>query len=70
MGAGPSDPELLTLQAHRLLRSCDALVHDSLMPKALLDLARSSADMIFTKTNFRSTPLATAMTNIRVQART
>ena len=47
VGAGPGDPELLTLKAHRLLRECDALVHDSLVPKALLDLVGSDCERHF-----------------------
>ncbi len=47
VGAGPGDPELLTLKAHRLLRCCDALVHDSLVPKALLDLVPEHCERHF-----------------------
>jgi uroporphyrin-III C-methyltransferase len=47
VGAGPGDPELLTLRAHRLLRSCDALVHDSLVPRALLDLVPTHCECHF-----------------------
>ena len=47
VGAGPGDPELLTLKAHRLLSECTALVHDSLVPKALLDLVGPNCERHF-----------------------
>ncbi|MCT0214545.1 MULTISPECIES: uroporphyrinogen-III C-methyltransferase [unclassified Synechococcus] len=47
VGAGPGDPELLTLKAHRLLSQCDALVHDALVPRALLDLTPEGCERHF-----------------------
>ena len=47
VGAGPGDPELLTVKAQRLLSECDALVYDSLVPKEVLDLVPSSCERHF-----------------------
>ena len=47
VGAGPGDPELLTLKAHRLLTRCDALVYDSLVPKEVLDLVPQHCERQF-----------------------
>ncbi len=46
VGAGPGDPELLTVKALRLLQSADVVVHDRLTPQDILDLARPDARMI------------------------
>lgn len=43
VGAGPGDPELLTLKAARLLESCDVVLHDDLVPPAVLALVRRKA---------------------------
>ncbi len=39
VGAGPGDPELLTVKALRLIESADVLMHDDLVPQEILQLA-------------------------------
>jgi len=46
VGAGPGDPELLTLKALRALQDADLILHDRLVPEAVLDLARRDAARI------------------------
>lgn len=46
VGAGPGDPELLTLKALRLLQGADVVLHDRLTPQPILDLARAGARLI------------------------
>ncbi len=43
VGAGPGDPELLTLKALRTLQDADVILHDRLVPAAVLDFARRDA---------------------------
>jgi uroporphyrin-III C-methyltransferase len=45
VGAGPGDPELLTVKAHRLLRIADAVLHDDLVPPEILTLIPSTAQI-------------------------
>ena len=43
VGAGPGDPDLLTVKAARLLASCDVVLHDDLVPPAVLGAANPRA---------------------------
>ena len=47
VGAGPGDPELITLKAHRVLGQADAVVYDHLVDAQLLELVRPGCERIF-----------------------
>jgi uroporphyrin-III C-methyltransferase len=46
VGAGPGDPDLLTVRAARLIAAADVIVHDHLAGSAVLALAPADAEMI------------------------
>jgi len=46
VGAGPGDPELMTLKALRVLDDADVVVHDRLVDRRVLELARREARFI------------------------
>lgn len=46
VGAGPGDPELLTMKAIRALKAADVVFHDKLVGEGVLDLARREAELI------------------------
>ncbi|MEO1521691.1 MAG: precorrin-4 C(11)-methyltransferase [Cyanobacteria bacterium J06633_2] len=49
VGAGPGDPELLTIKAQRIIAHADVIVFaDSLVPKQIVDLSREGAEHIRT----------------------
>src|SRR5881409_3250198 len=47
VGAGPGDPELLTLRGAELLRRADVVVYDALVNPDLLRLAPKEAEIIY-----------------------
>lgn len=46
IGAGPGDPELLTVKAVRILASADIILHDALVTPEVLELASPEAHII------------------------
>jgi len=46
VGAGPGDPDLLTVKALRLLQSAHVILHDDLVPQAIIDLASPHAEIV------------------------
>ncbi len=47
IGAGPGDPELLTVKAARVLKEADVVVYDRLVSDAILDLLPAGTTRIF-----------------------
>lgn len=46
IGAGPGAEDLLTLRAQRVLMEADVIVHDALVPQAVIDMGRRDAERL------------------------
>src|SRR5437762_9656756 len=46
VGAGPGDPDLITVRGLKCLRGADVVLHDALIPPELLAEARADAELV------------------------
>ncbi|WP_183556733.1 uroporphyrinogen-III C-methyltransferase [Mucilaginibacter sp. SP1R1] len=47
LGAGPGDPELITVKGYKILQQADVILYDNLANKALLDIAKADCEKIY-----------------------
>jgi uroporphyrin-III C-methyltransferase len=47
VGAGPGDPELITIKAYKALQSADVILYDNLINRELLAIARENCEKLY-----------------------
>ena len=66
IGAGPGDPELLTIKAQRILKNADVILYaDSLVPKQILQDVRPDAELIPTGNKILEDIIPLAIARVR-----
>lgn len=68
VGAGPGDPDLLTLKAVRALEQADLVLHDALPGRAVLRHVRSGAEIVAVGKRKGAAPIPQAKINARLVA--
>lgn len=47
LGAGPGDPELITVKGYKILQEADVILYDNLANKDLLDIAKPECEKVY-----------------------